>query len=170
MHRNSGRGMLPTERIWEESAVGQRRPAPMGLMLRFILVLSYLVAGLLAGCTRSVSKPSVVYATSRVPSITIDRVQVNQGAGVYVAGRSTLPDGACVQTELLVDKKVAEWWPRDICVEIAASRWEILAALGRQGAPERLEPDVAYEIHAWYPQNPSEISTRFPFNLNGPTQ
>ena len=168
MRSNSGYVMLPTERIWEESAVGQHRPASMERFLKIYLILFLLVAGLLAGCTRSISRPSVVYATSKAPSITIDRVQVNQGAGVYVAGRSTLPDGACVQTELFVDKKVAEWWPRDVCVEIAANRWEFLAALGRQGAPERLEPDVAYEIHAWYPKNPSEISTRFPFDLNGP--
>ncbi len=132
------------------------------------MILSILGFGLLAACTRSASKPPVVYGTGTPTDITIERVQVNQGAGVYVAGRSTLPDGECVQTELLADQKVVEWWPKDVCVEIATNRWEFLAALGRQGAPERLEPNVAYEVHAWNPKAPSKTSTRFPFQINGP--
>jgi hypothetical protein len=110
----------------------------------------------------------VVYATDSAPRIFIDLVQVNEGSGVYVSGRSTLPDGACVKTELLEDQKVLEWWPRDVCVEIANGKWEFLAALGRDGAPERLNPDVEYQIHAFWPDQPDKVDTRFPFDLSGP--
>ncbi len=132
--------------------------------MRNLLILSLLVAGLLASCTRPASRPAVVVETTKMPDITIDQVQVSQGAGIYVAGRSTLPDGECVKTELLAENKVVEWWPRDVCVEIEANRWEILAALGRNGAPKQLEPNVAYEIHAWDPKRPTEATARFPFH------
>jgi hypothetical protein len=129
-----------------------------------------LAAGLLMACTRPASSPPVVYSTSSAPRVIIERVQVNQGAGIYVSGRSTLPDGECVQTELLANSKNVDWWPRDVCVAVDAGRWEILTALGRAGAPERLEPGNAYEVHAWWPKEPSETLTRFPFDLNGTKQ
>jgi hypothetical protein len=159
--------MLPAERTWEASAVSQPRSATMEITLRNLLILCLMVAGLLAACTRPASKPSVVNATLITPGITIDQVQVNQGAGVYVTGRSTLSDGECVQTELTANQKVVQWWPRDVCVEINANKWEILAALGNKGAPKQLEPNVDYEIHAWNPKDPSATSARFPFHLNG---
>ncbi len=133
----------------------------------WMLVLPLLI---LAACTRPASIPPVRIATSSTPSITVEQVQVDQGAGVFVSGRSNLPNGECVKTELLADKKVVEWWPRDTCIEIDSYQWEMLVALGRNGAPERLDPNVEYEIHAWWPKNPAAVSTRFPFDLNGPKQ
>ncbi len=125
---------------------------------------------LLAACTRPASIPSIVIATNSTPSITVERVQVDQGAGVFVSGRSNLPNGECLKTELLANKKVVDWWPRDTCIEIDSYQWEMLAALGHNGAPERLDPNAEYEIHAWWPKNPAAVSTRFPFDLNGPKQ
>lgn len=165
MRSHFGYGILSTERRWEESAVGQPSPARIGSIQIHILIL-LLLAGMLTACTRSLSRPPVALTPGPSAAITIDQVQVNQGAGVYVTGHSTLPDGACVQTELLADQKVAEWWPREVCVEIDANQWEILAALGREGAPGRLDPKVAYQIHAWNPQDPSGTSTRFPFTVD----
>jgi hypothetical protein len=142
----------------------------MKVSLKILPILCLLATGLLTACTRPASKPSVVYATSSASRITVDRVQINQGDGVYVSGRSTLPEGECVKTELLANGKTVDWWPRDVCVAVDTGHWEMLAGLGRKGAPERLETGVAYEIHAWWPKNPDQISTRFPFDLNGPKQ
>lgn len=137
-------------------------------LLSNLFTLSLLAAVLITACTRPASVPSVVIATGSPPVITIEQVQVEQGNGVYVSGRSTLPDGECVKTELTADRKAVPWWPKDICVVVDAHQWEMLAALGHNGAPERLEPDIEYEIHAWWPKNPAATSTRFPFDLNGP--
>ncbi len=142
----------------------------LALSLRAAFWIVVLPVFLLAACTRPASVPPVVNATSSTPSIAVERVQVDQGAGVFVSGRSNLPNGECVKTELLANKKVVEWWPRDTCVEIDSYQWEMLAALGRNGAPERLDPNAEYEIHAWWPKNPAAVSTRFPFDLNGPKQ
>lgn len=137
-------------------------------LLRSCLPVISLAVILAAGCTRPASRPPVVYATESAPGIDIERVQVNEGSGIYLTGRSTLPDGECVMTELLENETVLEWWPRDVCVEIANGRWEFLAALGRGGAPERLDPGVEYVVHAWWPEQPEIVTTRFPFDLSGP--
>lgn len=142
--------------------------ASLNHLLRLCLPAISLVVFLITGCTRPASRPSVVYATESAPRIVIERVQVNEGSGIYLNGRSTLPDGECIMTELLEDQTVLEWWPRDVCVEIANGRWEFLAALGRGGAPERLDSNVEYEIHAWWPEQPDVVNTRFPFDLSGP--
>ena len=140
------------------------------LSLRAAFWIVVLPVLLLAACTRPASISPVMTATSSMPGITVERVQVDQGAGVFVSGRSNLPNGECVKTELLANKKVVEWWPRDTCIEIDSYQWEMLAALGHNGSPERLDPNVEYEIHAWWPKNPAAVSTRFPFDLNGPKQ
>lgn len=137
-------------------------------LLRLCLLGISLAVIFAAGCTRPASRPPVVYATDSAPRIIIERVQVNEGSGIYITGRSTLPDGECLQTELLENQTVLEWWPRDVCVEIANGRWEFLAALGRDKAPERLDAGVEYEIHAWWPEQPETVSARFPFDLSGP--
>jgi hypothetical protein len=131
----------------------------------FILLLT---AGLLVSCTRPASKPAVVYATDSAPRVMIDKVQVNQGEGIYVSGRSTIPNGECVKTELLANTQSVDWWPRDICIAVDGGRWEILAGLGRSGAPERLDPSTAYELRAWWPKKQAETLTRFPFDIKAP--
>ena len=151
----------------------QAQPAAVPQALRLLLAICTLAAGLttailLTACTRPASQPAVVYATDNAPRIIIERVQVSEGSGIYVHGRSTLPDGECVQSELFAGQEVLDWWPRDVCVEISASQWEILVPLGRGGAPQQLDPAAAYEVHAWWPEQPEEVTTRFPFDLSGP--
>jgi hypothetical protein len=162
--------MLTTERAWEVTAAARLRSAPDEVILKFFVAFSLLVAGLLSACTRPASLPAVVHETSSAPGITIEQVQVSQGAGIYVAGRSSLPNGECIKTELLANQEAVKWWPRDVCVEIDLHQWEILAALGRNGAPERLDPNLKYKIHVWWPKDPAAISTEYPFDLNGPKQ
>lgn len=134
-----------------------------------LLVVCFLISTLTA-CTRSASKAKTVTVTNPVPNINIDRVEVNDNNGIYVTGRSTIPAGECVQTELLSNHTIVKWWPRDVCIQIDAGKWEILVALGQNGAPANLPRNVDYEIHAWWPKNPTQISVNFPFDLNGPKQ
>ncbi len=145
------------------------RNAPASFLRAAFLIVVLLTLFVVA-CTRPASIPSVLVETSNAPGITVEQVQVTQGSGVFVSGRSNLPNGECVKTELLANKKVVKWWPRDTCIEIDSDQWERLAALGHNGAPERLDPNIEYEIHAWWPKNPAAVSTRFPFDLNGPKQ
>jgi hypothetical protein len=170
VYRQPRHGMLIHESTWEVCSAGQSRPAVKKVTLKFLTILFLLAAGLLTACTRPASRPAFVYATDSAPRIIIDKVQVNQGTGVYISGRSTLPDGECLKTELLADGKTADWWPREVCVTVDTGQWEMLVALGHKGAPNQLEPGAAYEIRAWWPQNPGQVSARFPFDLNGPKQ
>jgi len=163
-------GILTTE-MWDlciknrlfAAGKGQKHLFSILILLTISLVLIFAT-----GCTRPASKQLVIYATDNAPRIVIDRVQVSEGSGVYISGRSTLPDGECIQTELLENQQVLAWWPRDVCVEIAEGRWEFLTALGRSGAPERLDPDAEYLIHAWWPKQPEAVDAQFPFDLSGP--
>ncbi len=49
-----------------------------------------------------------------------------------------------------------------------SNQWEILVALGKNGAPEHLADNIDYEIHAWWPKKPEETSAHFPFDPGGP--
>lgn len=138
---------------------------PTDASLWLILLLLFITA-----CTRNASTSPASIQTESAPRVIIDRVQVTQGTGIYVTGGGTVPDGGCVKTELLADGAALAWWPRDICVEVGAGRWELLTALGRDGAPEQLDSNVQYEMRAWWPEQPDTSSTRFPFDLEGPPQ
>lgn len=109
-----------------------------------------------------------VTRTQNTQLISIDRVQVTPGTGIYVHGITNLPDGECIQTNLLADNQPELWWPRDVCIQVETGQWEILVSLGRRGAPAQLDDDIHYEIHAWYPKVGQETLISFPFDLSGP--
>jgi hypothetical protein len=138
---------------------------------RFVGSLAVLlVAVFITACSRSASQAPFLSATPAGATIAIDRVQITQGTGVYIAGRSTIPGGECIRTELLADGKTVDWWPGDVCIEAGAGQWEMLVGLGRDGAPDQLAEGVQYEVHAWWPAQPEKVTTRFPFDLDGPPQ
>lgn len=134
-----------------------------------------LTAILLAACSRPASQrpaslaPTTGTAAHSGPQVLIDQVQVEAGAGIYVQGHSTLADGECVKTELLDAQQPVAWWPKDVCVEVDAGQWELLAALGKDGAPETLNPAGHYTVHAWWPKQPQQSSTNFSIDLAGPS-
>lgn len=144
------------------------RPSGFNVARRPWIVLLVFCTLFASACSRPASQSPVVNTTERTPTVTVDQVKVTQGSGVYVHGQSMLPVGDCVQTELLADNKPVIWWPRDVCIQEDAGQWEILVALGQNGAPAKLDPKVKYEIHAWWPSQPEKVSTRFPFDLNSP--
>jgi hypothetical protein len=125
---------------------------------------------LLTACTRPASSPPVILVTENVPTITIDSVRVDQGEGIFITGRSSMPEGKCLKTELLINRQSAGWWPRDVCIEMdETGQWELLVALGRNGAPAQMQPGLEYELHAWWPEKPDLVTTRFPFSPLEPT-
>lgn len=152
-------------------SIEQKNALPVLLRrVRITLLALFFLISTLTGCTRSASKANTVYATNPAPSINIDKVVVNENNGIYVTGRSTIPAGECVQTELLSNHTIVKWWPRDVCIQVDAGQWEILVALGQNGAPASLSKNVDYEIHAWWPKKPTQTSANFPFDFNGPKQ
>lgn len=130
-----------------------------------ILLFTVLLAACIPNATRATSS-DVPAQTQR---ITVNSVRVDSGQGIYITGQSSLPKGACVQTELLADQKPQAWWPKDACIEPDdTGSWELLVGLGRNGAPQSLAAGVQYEIRAWWSKNETATSTRFPFDLDGP--
>lgn len=95
--------------------------------------------------------------------IAIEGVEVT-AAHVAVRGRSTLPDGTCVSTELWADGVQQTWWPADACAPIEQGAWEIVVPLE---AGQTLQPGVQYMVRAYQPGGP-DIVTTFPFDLDSP--
>lgn len=95
--------------------------------------------------------------------ITIEGVEVT-AAQVVVRGKSTLPDGTCVSTELWADGALQTWWPTDACAPIEQGAWELVVPLETGQA---LQPGVQYMVRAYQPGGPDIVNT-FPFDLDGP--
>ncbi|MGC9400131.1 MAG: FG-GAP repeat domain-containing protein [Anaerolineae bacterium] len=83
---------------------------------------------------------------------------------VVVRGTSTLPEAACLKTELWADGVPLPWWPIDACAEVADGEWKMVVPLeGKQA----LQPGVQYMVRAYLSGGPNIVST-FPFDLDGP--
>jgi len=95
--------------------------------------------------------------------ITIEVVEV-AASQVVVRGQSSLPDGACVSTELWADGAPQAWWPADACARVMQGAWELVVPLG---AGQALQPGVQYMVRAYQPGGPNIVAT-FPFDLNAP--
>jgi hypothetical protein len=102
-------------------------------------------------------------------SITIEGVQVTAGEQVIVQGRSTLPDGTCLGSELWADGENQPWWPGDTCVAVENGAWHMVVPLGAGGVPAELDPSAQYMIRA-YQQNGPDIVAVFAFDLAGPPE
>lgn len=100
-------------------------------------------------------------------SITIEGVQVMAGERISVRGRSTLPDGTCLGTELWADGELQTWWPGDTCVPVQDWAWQLSVSLGQDGAPAELDATAQYMVRA-YQQNGPNIVSVFPFDLAAP--
>jgi hypothetical protein len=100
-----------------------------------------LIAALgLTGCS--------VLALKASGNITIESVQVVPSR-ISFAGRSTLPDGTCLQTQLFADGEPEVWWPSDSCVPVQDGAWRIAVPLGEERVPGELDPTVQYMLRAW---------------------
>lgn len=125
---------------------------------------------LITACTRTASTSPTLITTESASPITVDQVRVTQGTGVYVSGTATIAEDDCVLTELLENGQPVGWWPKDICVQVGVGRWELLAALGRDSAPDQLDSTAQYAVRAWARAQPDATSIEFPFDLEAPPQ
>jgi hypothetical protein len=100
-------------------------------------------------------------------SITADGVQVTAGEQIAVYGRSTLPDGTCLGSELWGDGELEAWWPGGDCVPVEGGSWRMVVALGQAGAPAEVDPSAQYMLR-FFQQNGPNIVAVFAFDLSGP--
>ena len=145
---------------WKQSNI-QHTPVDASLWLIPLLLL-------ITACTRTASTFPSILTTESISPVTIDQVRVTQGTGVYVSGSASIAEDDCVQTQLLENEQPVEWWPEEICVQAGDGRWELLTALGRDGAPEQLDPTAQYAVRAWSRSQPEATTIQFPFDLEGP--
>ena len=100
-------------------------------------------------------------------SLTIEGVQVTAGEEIVVHGRSTLPDGTRLGSELWADGELQAWWPGDACVPVENGTWQKVVRLGVGEVPEELDPSAQYMLKA-YQQNGPDITAVLAFDLVGP--
>jgi hypothetical protein len=100
-------------------------------------------------------------------SLTIEGVQVTAGEEIVVHGRSTLPDGTCLGSELWADGELQAWWPGDACVAVENGAWQMVVRLGEGEVPAELDRAAQYMLKA-YQQNGPDIAAVFAFDLAGP--
>ena len=100
-------------------------------------------------------------------SITIQGVQVTAGEQIVVHGRSTLPDGTCLGSELWADGELQSWWPGGACVAVEEGSWQMVVRLGEGEVPAELDRSAQYMFRA-YQQNGPDVTAVFAFDLAGP--
>jgi hypothetical protein len=100
-------------------------------------------------------------------SITIEGVQVTVGEEIVVHGRSTLPDGACLGSELWANGALQSWWPGETCLVVEDGTWQMAVPLGAAGAPAELDRSAHYMLRAFQQGGPDVVSV-FAFDLAGP--
>jgi hypothetical protein len=81
-----------------------------------------------------------------------------------VRGKTTLPDGSCVSSELWADGVLQTWWPTDACAPVRDGRWELVVPLDPE---HQLVGGVQYMVRAYQPGGPNVVAT-FPFDLDAP--
>jgi len=82
---------------------------------------------------------------------------------ITIRGKSSLPDGTCVRSELWADGDLLGWWPDDACATVKEGAWELSVALARGN----LQAGVEYVVHAYEP-GASKSAAAFPFDLGEP--
>ncbi|MBN1310425.1 MAG: hypothetical protein JXB30_03325 [Anaerolineae bacterium] len=99
-------------------------------------------------------------------TITVHRVRIEQ-TSITFTGETTLPDGTCIQTQLLADDSPVTWWPLETCVEAHNGAWEISVPFGVNDAPGEMDSSAQYVLHVWAQDAPSSTAW-FSFDLSGP--
>jgi hypothetical protein len=100
-------------------------------------------------------------------SITIEGVRVTAGEQIVVRGRSTLPDGTCLGSELWADGENQAWWSGDTCVAVENGTWQMVVRLGEGAVPEELDRSAQYMLRVFQQGGPNIVAV-FAFDLAGP--
>jgi len=132
--------------------------------MRWNMLIGLLILMLAAGSAGPIHAP--VHATAA--RVSVSAVQVSGGRQVQFRGRSTLPDGTIVQTQLFGDGVALEWWPAGEQAVVHDGQWSVRVTLESAGDVSPLDPDVNYTLRAWAADDLALISAAFPFDLAGP--
>ena len=122
---------------------------------------------LISGCGSTAAHPATDQPPNLTDTVRTTGVQIDRRQLVF-SGRTTLPDGACIQTQLYADEEPAQWWPSETCADLRAGEWQIAAPLGKAGAPDKLDESTQYALHAWASADPTIKAEPFYFDLAGP--
>lgn len=128
---------------------------------------------LLSSCTlpgRAIPTPASHSVTEAPPlrgSISITDARADAEAVIF-AGRSTLPEATCLQTQLFIHSTPVAWWPINACVPVNGGAWEQRVPLGAGDVPPTLDPTLDYTLRAWAFDDPDIQSELFWLELSGP--
>ena len=100
-------------------------------------------------------------------TLSINTVQIGQDQ-ITVSGRSTLPAGTCIYTQLSAEDEALGWWPADSCDELSGGAWQIDVSFGIQGRPDRLDQGAQYTLQAWAEGEPRLEARPFIIELDDP--
>lgn len=89
--------------------------------------------------------------------ITADQVEVLADQ-VSLRGTTSLPDEACLFTQLTAGGMLIPDWPTD-CLRPSSGAWQLSVALGQRGQPPALNPTTAYQFHIWLRDQPGVAAT-----------
>jgi hypothetical protein len=95
-------------------------------------------------------------------------VRVVSGSHIAFEGRSSLPDGTHLETELSADAVPVAWWPEQTDVVVMDGQWQVRVPLGEGDAPEALSAEKQYVLRVWERDNPALEAAPFPFDVVGP--
>lgn len=77
---------------------------------------------------------------------------------VRVSGGTTLPNEACIQTELYANASLVSWWPTAQCASVRDGRWVL--AFERPALGEQAPPGARYTVIARAPAHPEAGEAR----------
>jgi hypothetical protein len=102
-------------------------------------------------------------------SIVTNQVQVTPER-IKVTGTTNLPDGTCILTRLVDNQEDLSWWPQETCATITSGSWELEVPFGQNNAPDQLDPERSYLLHAWQKDAADNQAEPFPFELAPPME
>lgn len=112
--------------------------------------------------------PTAPHPPTDLQKITITGVEVHPGKQISFTGRTSLPDDACLRSELTQDGAPVTWWPVDDCTPVTHGTWQISVTLGSGDHPATLEEDAQYRLRTWWPEDPAGVVAVFYFDLAPP--
>ncbi|MBN2391200.1 MAG: hypothetical protein JXR84_10770 [Anaerolineae bacterium] len=84
---------------------------------------------------------------------------------IQFSGTSTLPNRACIETQLYENDEAVGWWPA-ICANLHGGLWEMRVFLD---TPLRVvDPEATYTLKAWLRNMPTIAADPFVFDMAGP--
>jgi hypothetical protein len=90
--------------------------------------------------------------------VTICTVQVVPSRQIVLSGKSSLPNGTCLHTQLFTGRKPEAWWPTFACASVQDGAWQMLVPLSCGGAPDELDQTLQYTLCAWMRGDPTTQS------------